>query len=161
MSPSVSTERLAPTEELLAGAASLCSLPDGVVICDRSDTVRFINPAAARLLGVDADGVLGTNAADMPGGDLREGIWPSDLTATVEKVLELKGVRIAGVGPNLGCFGAIMPTEEPATSTLPAAPAPVATSPLLATMAPNGASNAPRIRLRRRAVIAARKDTTR
>jgi hypothetical protein len=42
-----------------------------------------------------------------------------------------------------------------------AAPAPVATSPLLATMAPNGASSAPRIRLSRRAVIAARKDTIR
>jgi len=45
-------------------------------------------------------------------GDLREGIWPSDLLATVEQVLELKGVRIAGIGTNLGCFGAIMPTEE-------------------------------------------------
>ena len=29
-------------------------------------------------------------------GDLREGIWPSDLLPTVEQVLELKGVRIAG-----------------------------------------------------------------
>jgi Helix-turn-helix of DDE superfamily endonuclease len=42
-----------------------------------------------------------------------------------------------------------VPTEEPTTS------------PLLATMAPNGASSAPRIRLSRRAVIAARKDTIR
>ena len=45
-------------------------------------------------------------------GDLREGIWPSDLLPTVEQILKLKGVRIAGVGTNLGCFGAIMPTEE-------------------------------------------------
>ena len=45
-------------------------------------------------------------------GDLREGIWPSDVLPTVEQVLELKGVRIAGVGTNLGCFGAIMPTED-------------------------------------------------
>ena len=45
-------------------------------------------------------------------GDLREGIWPSDLLPTVEKVLGLKGVRIAGIGTNLTCFGAIMPTEE-------------------------------------------------
>ena len=44
-------------------------------------------------------------------GDLREGIWPSDLLPTVEQVLELKGVRIAGIGTNLGCFGAIMPTR--------------------------------------------------
>ena len=45
-------------------------------------------------------------------GDLREGIWPTDLLPTVEKVLKLKGVRIAGVGTNLTCFGAIVPTEE-------------------------------------------------
>lgn len=45
-------------------------------------------------------------------GDLREGIWPSELLPTVEEILELKGVRIAGIGTNLGCFGAIMPTEE-------------------------------------------------
>ncbi len=45
-------------------------------------------------------------------GDLREGIWPTDLLPTVEKVLELKGVRIAGLGTNLTCFGAIVPTEE-------------------------------------------------
>ena len=35
------------------------------------------------------------------------------------------------------------------------------TSPLLATMGPNGASSAPRIRLSRRAIIAARKNTIR
>jgi hypothetical protein len=41
------------------------------------------------------------------------------------------------------------------------APAPAPVSPLLAMMAPNGASNAPRIRLSKRAVIAARKSATR
>ena len=45
-------------------------------------------------------------------GDLREGIWPSDLDPTVERVLEMPGVRIAGLGTNLTCFGAIVPTEE-------------------------------------------------
>ena len=45
-------------------------------------------------------------------GDLREGIWPSDLLPVVEKVLALRGVRIAGIGTNLTCFGAIVPTEE-------------------------------------------------
>jgi hypothetical protein len=42
-----------------------------------------------------------------------------------------------------------------------AAPASATASPLLATMAPNGASSAPRIRLSKRAVIAARKNTIR
>ncbi|KNY15490.1 alanine racemase [Shinella sp. SUS2] len=45
-------------------------------------------------------------------GDLREGIWPNDLVPTVEAILELPGVRIAGVGTNLTCFGAIIPTRE-------------------------------------------------
>ena len=42
-----------------------------------------------------------------------------------------------------------------------AAPAPALASPLLATMGPSGASSAPRIRLSKRAVIAARKNATR
>ena len=45
-------------------------------------------------------------------GDLREGIWPDDLAPTVEKVLDLPGVRIVGIGTNLTCFGAILPSEE-------------------------------------------------
>jgi len=45
-------------------------------------------------------------------GDLREGIWPTDIVPTVEAVLKMPGVRIAGVGTNLTCFGAIMPTPE-------------------------------------------------
>ena len=45
-------------------------------------------------------------------GDLREGIWPNDLVPTVEAVMELPGVRIAGVGTNLTCFGAIIPTQD-------------------------------------------------
>ena len=44
-------------------------------------------------------------------GDLREGIWPTDLIPTVEQVMQLPGVRIAGIGTNLTCFGAIIPTE--------------------------------------------------
>ncbi|HXV24373.1 MAG TPA: alanine racemase [Alphaproteobacteria bacterium] len=45
-------------------------------------------------------------------GDLREGIWPDDLMPTVEKVLSLPNVRIVGLGTNLTCFGAVLPTEE-------------------------------------------------
>ena len=45
-------------------------------------------------------------------GDLREGIWPSDLIPTIDEIMKLPGVRIAGVGTNLSCFGAIIPTRE-------------------------------------------------
>jgi len=57
----------------------------------------------------------------------------------------------------------VVPTAgSPPPCALPAAvPAPPPASPLLAMMGPNGASNAPRMRLSRRAVIAARKSTTR
>ena len=49
----------------------------------------------------------------------------------------------------------------PTTSTPPAAvPAPVPASPLLGTMGPNGALGAPRTRLSKRAIIAARKNAT-
>jgi len=52
----------------------------------------------------------------------------------------------------------VSPTEaDPPGAT----PAPALAFPLLATMAPNGASSAPRIRLSKRAVIAARKNATR
>jgi hypothetical protein len=51
------------------------------------------------------------------------------------------------------------PTPAPPTSADPPAPAPA--SPLLGMLAPNGASSAPRTRLSRRAIIAARKHATR
>jgi hypothetical protein len=56
----------------------------------------------------------------------------------------------------------VVPTaESPPTAALPAAaPALAPAAPLLATMGPNGASSAPRIRLSRRGVIAARTNTT-
>jgi Helix-turn-helix of DDE superfamily endonuclease len=56
----------------------------------------------------------------------------------------------------------VAPTEESApTSDLATAPAAAPASPLSATMGPSGASSAPRIRLSKRAVIAARKSATR
>ena len=52
-------------------------------------------------------------------------------------------------------------TLEPTADLPTAMPASAPTSPLLATMGPNGASRAPRIRLSKRGVIAARKSATR
>lgn len=45
-------------------------------------------------------------------GDLREGIWPSELVEYVEQIRELGGVRIAGVGTNLSCVNGILPSPE-------------------------------------------------
>jgi Helix-turn-helix of DDE superfamily endonuclease len=51
----------------------------------------------------------------------------------------------------------VMPTAGPSTPTDPPAATPAPASPLLATTGPSGASSAPRIRLSKRAIIAARK----
>jgi hypothetical protein len=55
----------------------------------------------------------------------------------------------------------VRPPEEPLSASAPPTAALAPTSPLLATMAPNGALSAPRIQLSRRAIIVARKSTTR
>jgi predicted amino acid racemase len=45
-------------------------------------------------------------------GDLREGIMSDDAISTVEDILSMKGVRLVGIGTNVGCYGGIMPTVE-------------------------------------------------
>jgi hypothetical protein len=55
----------------------------------------------------------------------------------------------------------VTPTEGSPLMSTPSAPAAADASPLSATMGLNGASSAPRIRLSKRAVIAARKNATR
>jgi predicted amino acid racemase len=46
-------------------------------------------------------------------GDLREGIFDEDeLYNVTEKARKLKGVKIIGIGTNLTCFGAVIPTLE-------------------------------------------------
>jgi len=45
-------------------------------------------------------------------GDLREGIWPDDLMAFVREALRLPGIRIQGLGANLACFGAVVPSVD-------------------------------------------------
>ena len=45
-------------------------------------------------------------------GDLREGMPPGDVVPFVRRVLGLPGVRIAGVGTNLSCFGGVVPSTD-------------------------------------------------
>ncbi len=45
-------------------------------------------------------------------GDLREGIWPDDLIPLVHEVVTMRGIKIAGLGTNLTCYGGIVPTRE-------------------------------------------------
>jgi predicted amino acid racemase len=43
--------------------------------------------------------------------DLGEGILPSDVELVVKEMIGLRGVKLAGIGTNLACFGGIRPTE--------------------------------------------------
>jgi len=45
-------------------------------------------------------------------GDLREGIMPSDLEDVVKEVICLEGIKLAGIGTNLACFGGVKPDDE-------------------------------------------------
>jgi predicted amino acid racemase len=45
-------------------------------------------------------------------GDLREGIWPDDLLPFAREAVKLPGVRVAGIGTNLTCFGGVAPSED-------------------------------------------------
>ena len=76
---------------------------------------------------------------------------------SVAELAQRLGVAEAAVAP------LVVPLAEPVSPVSPpaATPTPEAPSPLLGMTGPNGASSAPRIRLSRRAVIAARNSTTR
>ena len=46
-------------------------------------------------------------------GDLREGFfYEEDLLNTVEKSMKLEGIKIAGLGTNMACYGGVIPDEE-------------------------------------------------
>ena len=45
-------------------------------------------------------------------GDLREGIWPTELMDVVRETISLPGIRISGIGTNLTCFGGILPDKQ-------------------------------------------------
>jgi predicted amino acid racemase len=44
-------------------------------------------------------------------GDLREGILRQDIGKTIEKILQMKGVQIIGLGTNLACLNGVKPTR--------------------------------------------------
>jgi ornithine racemase len=45
-------------------------------------------------------------------GDLREGIWPDDLMEIATETVQLSGVKLAGLGTNLTCYGGVLPSEK-------------------------------------------------
>ncbi|MFC1610038.1 alanine/ornithine racemase family PLP-dependent enzyme [Myxococcota bacterium] len=45
-------------------------------------------------------------------GDLREGLMPRDLGGVVQRVAELEGIELAGIGTNLACFAGVKPDAK-------------------------------------------------
>ncbi|WP_094605865.1 Ornithine racemase [Sporomusa silvacetica DSM 10669] len=59
---------------------------------------------AAKKMGVDHQIILMVDV-----GDLREGIMIENVLDTVRKVVRVEGIRLVGLGTNMGCFGGILP----------------------------------------------------
>ncbi len=49
-------------------------------------------------------------------GDLREGVMPGDVVPFVRRALERPGIRVAGLGANLSCFGGVVPSADNMTA---------------------------------------------
>lgn len=45
-------------------------------------------------------------------GDLREGVWPEELSQVLKESLSMPGIRVEGLGVNLACYGGVIPTAE-------------------------------------------------
>ncbi len=45
-------------------------------------------------------------------GDLREGVWYENAVEFAGRILELKGIELIGIGTNLTCYGAVIPSQE-------------------------------------------------
>ncbi len=45
-------------------------------------------------------------------GDRREGVLPLDLKDFAEKIIGMDGVKLSGIGTNLGCFAGILPDKN-------------------------------------------------
>lgn len=45
-------------------------------------------------------------------GDLREGVLPQDAAKLMKAAMDLPGIKVAGAGSNVGCYGGVIPSEE-------------------------------------------------
>lgn len=45
-------------------------------------------------------------------GDLREGIWPTDVDSYANEIKKLSHIHLLGIGTNITCYGAVLPTDQ-------------------------------------------------
>lgn len=118
---SLSDSRLENVARLRAGGIDV---PITMLRLPPLSGVEEVVAAARASLNSELDVVVGlSKAAQRQGavhdivimvelGDLREGLLPDDVVPFVGRALELPGIRVAGLGANLSCFGGVMPTTE-------------------------------------------------
>lgn len=71
------------------------------------ETIKQLNDAAAKINKIHQIVLM----FDL--GDLREGIWYDiDYLPIIEQILNLENIKLLGIGTNLTCYGAIIPSVE-------------------------------------------------
>ena len=96
---------------LLIRAPQRCEVAQAVQLADVSlnselETVRELARHATRLGRVH--GVIWMVEL----GDLREGLLECAVPAAVQETLSLRGIELAGIGTNLGCFAGVIPDQD-------------------------------------------------
>jgi ornithine racemase len=116
---SIGESRLENVRRLRAGGVDapvlLLRIPS---LSQASDVVEFTGTSCnAELSAVDGLAAAALDAGVEHGvivmvdiGDLREGVWPDQLVTFARHVHDRAGLRLAGVGANLACFGGVIPS---------------------------------------------------
>lgn len=97
--------------KLLLRLPMLSEIPELVRYCDLSlnsevETIKRISLECKKQQKIHKIILM----ADM--GDLREGVWHGDISGTVDKIMGLEGIEIAGIGTNLTCYGGVIPSNK-------------------------------------------------
>lgn len=103
-----------PIEKVLLRSPKLSEVSEVIQYADYSLNSEFTVIEALSVAAI-SQGKIHQVILMIDIGDLREGIWFEDtdkIYATVERILQLKGVNLAGIGTNVTCFGGVIPTEE-------------------------------------------------
>ena len=98
---------------MLIRVPMMCELPEVAAICDYSlesdlSVLRALNAECEKQSRQHKVVLM------MDLGDLREGWWDEDelLSVALEVEQQLSHLTLAGIGTNLGCYGAVVPDEK-------------------------------------------------
>lgn len=90
---------------MISQAGEVVKLADASLVSELS-TCRALSDAAVEAGSVHSVILM----VDV--GDLREGVWPDRAVETAGEILSMPGLKLMGVGTNLTCYGAVLPSPE-------------------------------------------------